>query len=183
MITSEAVRVPLPTPFGVFDVHAFERASGHVYVAMVHGRRRRWRRRARAAPLRMPHRRRPRIAALRLRHPTATGAADDRRRAARRPGVRHRPRGTRHRPGEQAAGLRRPGRRRRHRRRQRRARAAGRFTRLHRVSRRPRRARHPVGPAAHQQPAQGRRASGPPARSSTPWCRCRRLRTTATSGT
>ena len=37
MITSEAVRVPLPTPFGVFDVHAFERASGHVYVAMVLG--------------------------------------------------------------------------------------------------------------------------------------------------
>ena len=37
MPTSEAVRVPLPTPFGVFDVHAFERASGHVYVAMVMG--------------------------------------------------------------------------------------------------------------------------------------------------
>jgi GTP cyclohydrolase II len=37
MITTEAVRVPLPTPFGVFDVHAFERASGHVYVAMVLG--------------------------------------------------------------------------------------------------------------------------------------------------
>ena len=37
MITSEAVRVPLPTPYGVFDVHAFERASGHVYVAMVQG--------------------------------------------------------------------------------------------------------------------------------------------------
>jgi 3,4-dihydroxy 2-butanone 4-phosphate synthase/GTP cyclohydrolase II len=37
MITPEAVRVPLPTPFGVFDVHAFERPSGHVYVAMVVG--------------------------------------------------------------------------------------------------------------------------------------------------
>lgn len=37
MITNEAVRVPLPTPFGVFEVHAFERASGHVYVAMVLG--------------------------------------------------------------------------------------------------------------------------------------------------
>ena len=37
MITSEAVRVPLPTPFGVFDVRAFERASGHVYVAMILG--------------------------------------------------------------------------------------------------------------------------------------------------
>ena len=34
---SEAVRVPLPTPFGLFDVHAFERSSGHVYVAMVMG--------------------------------------------------------------------------------------------------------------------------------------------------
>jgi 3,4-dihydroxy 2-butanone 4-phosphate synthase/GTP cyclohydrolase II len=37
MITTAAVRVPLPTPFGVFEVHAFERASGHVYVAMVLG--------------------------------------------------------------------------------------------------------------------------------------------------
>ena len=37
LLTSEAVRVPLPTPFGVFDVHTFERASGHVYVAMVMG--------------------------------------------------------------------------------------------------------------------------------------------------
>ena len=37
MMTSEAVRVPLPTPFGVFDVHAFERSGGHVYVAMVMG--------------------------------------------------------------------------------------------------------------------------------------------------
>ena len=33
----EAVRVPLPTPFGVFEVHAFEPSSGHVYVAMVMG--------------------------------------------------------------------------------------------------------------------------------------------------
>jgi GTP cyclohydrolase II len=37
MMTAEAVRVPLPTPFGVFQVHAFERPSGHVYVAMVLG--------------------------------------------------------------------------------------------------------------------------------------------------
>jgi GTP cyclohydrolase II len=37
MITSEAVRAPLPTSFGVFDVHAFEDSSGHIYVAMVHG--------------------------------------------------------------------------------------------------------------------------------------------------
>ena len=29
--------MPLPTPYGVFDVRAFERASGHVYVAMVLG--------------------------------------------------------------------------------------------------------------------------------------------------
>lgn len=33
----ESVRVPLPTPYGVFDVHAFEQPSGHVYVAMVMG--------------------------------------------------------------------------------------------------------------------------------------------------
>jgi GTP cyclohydrolase II len=33
----EAVRVPLPTPYGTFEVRAFERPSGHVYVAMIHG--------------------------------------------------------------------------------------------------------------------------------------------------
>ena len=32
-----AVRVPLPTPHGVFDVHALEQPSGYVYVAMVLG--------------------------------------------------------------------------------------------------------------------------------------------------
>jgi GTP cyclohydrolase II len=37
MITSEAVRAPLPTSFGVFDVHAFEDTCGHIYLAMVHG--------------------------------------------------------------------------------------------------------------------------------------------------
>ncbi len=36
-VDGETVRVPLPTPYGVFDVHAFERPSGHVYVAMVMG--------------------------------------------------------------------------------------------------------------------------------------------------
>src|ERR1700750_2994831 len=36
MITA-AVRVALPTPYGVFSVHAFERPSGHVYLAMVLG--------------------------------------------------------------------------------------------------------------------------------------------------
>lgn len=34
---SEAVRVPLPTPYGVFEIRAFEQPSGHVYVAMVLG--------------------------------------------------------------------------------------------------------------------------------------------------
>jgi 3,4-dihydroxy 2-butanone 4-phosphate synthase/GTP cyclohydrolase II len=33
----EVVRVPLPTPWGTFDVRAFETASGHVYLALVHG--------------------------------------------------------------------------------------------------------------------------------------------------
>ena len=37
METTEVVRVPLSTPFGVFDVHAFERPSGHVYLALVVG--------------------------------------------------------------------------------------------------------------------------------------------------
>jgi GTP cyclohydrolase II len=33
----EAVRVPLPTPFGVFDVRAFEVSTGHVYLALSRG--------------------------------------------------------------------------------------------------------------------------------------------------
>jgi 3,4-dihydroxy 2-butanone 4-phosphate synthase/GTP cyclohydrolase II len=37
MFTPEAVRVPLPTPYGLFELRAFERPSGHVYVAMVVG--------------------------------------------------------------------------------------------------------------------------------------------------
>jgi len=36
-MNAAAVRVALPTPYGVFDVHAFELSSGHVYVAMVRG--------------------------------------------------------------------------------------------------------------------------------------------------
>src|SRR3970040_1224760 len=36
-ITTAVVRVPLPTPDGIFEVRAFERAGGHVYVAMVLG--------------------------------------------------------------------------------------------------------------------------------------------------
>lgn len=34
---SEVARVPLPTPFGEFRVHAFETPGGHVYLAMVAG--------------------------------------------------------------------------------------------------------------------------------------------------
>jgi 3,4-dihydroxy 2-butanone 4-phosphate synthase/GTP cyclohydrolase II len=37
MMTPEAVRVPLPTPYGTFEIHAFESPSGHVYLAMVFG--------------------------------------------------------------------------------------------------------------------------------------------------
>src|SRR3954463_9102565 len=37
MPTSEAVRVPLPTPYGTFEVRAFEQGGGHVYVAMIYG--------------------------------------------------------------------------------------------------------------------------------------------------
>lgn len=34
---AEVVRVPLPTPWGVFDVRAFEAPSGHVYLVLVFG--------------------------------------------------------------------------------------------------------------------------------------------------
>ena len=37
MITTAAARASLPTSFGVFDVHAFEDADGHIYVALLHG--------------------------------------------------------------------------------------------------------------------------------------------------
>ena len=37
MPTAAAVHVPLPTPYGVFDVHALEQPSGFVYLAMVLG--------------------------------------------------------------------------------------------------------------------------------------------------
>jgi len=33
----EVARVPLPTQWGVFDVRAYEVASGHLYIALVHG--------------------------------------------------------------------------------------------------------------------------------------------------
>lgn len=31
------ITIALPTPFGLFDAHAFERPSGHVYLALVYG--------------------------------------------------------------------------------------------------------------------------------------------------
>ena len=37
MLTTEVVRVALPTPAGVFEAHAFEMPSGFVYVALVMG--------------------------------------------------------------------------------------------------------------------------------------------------
>ncbi len=37
MIVRESVRVPLPTPFGRFEIRAFEQPDGLVYLAMVHG--------------------------------------------------------------------------------------------------------------------------------------------------
>ena len=37
MIARESVRVPIPTPFGPFEIRAFEQDDGPVYLAMVHG--------------------------------------------------------------------------------------------------------------------------------------------------
>ena len=37
MIVRESVRVPIPTPFGTFEIRAFEQDDGPVYLAMVHG--------------------------------------------------------------------------------------------------------------------------------------------------
>ena len=37
MIVRESVRVPIPTPFGPFEIRAFEQDDGPVYLAMVHG--------------------------------------------------------------------------------------------------------------------------------------------------
>src|SRR3954451_19887317 len=37
MRPTEAVRVPLPTPFGTFELRAFEQPGGDLYVAMIYG--------------------------------------------------------------------------------------------------------------------------------------------------
>ena len=120
----------------MFEARAFEHPSGHVYVALVVGDIGDGRDVLDPAALRVPHRRRARLAALRLRRAAAAVAADDRGRGPRRPGLRHGPRGPRHRAGQQAARLRRAGRRRRHRRREPAARAARRRARLRRRPRR-----------------------------------------------
>ena len=75
--------------------------------------RRHRRRRGRAGPraLRVPHRRRLRLAALRLRPPAAGRAGRRRPGGARRRALHPRPRGPRHRPAAQAAGLPAAGRR------------------------------------------------------------------------
>ena len=36
-MVTEVARVPLPTPFGPFEAHAFECSSGNVYLAMTKG--------------------------------------------------------------------------------------------------------------------------------------------------
>ena len=78
----------------------------------------------------------------------------------RRRALRARPRGPRHRPDAQAAGLPAAGRRPRHRRRQPRARPAGRRPRLRHRRADPRRPRRPHDAAADQQPGQARRPRG-----------------------
>ena len=87
------------------------------------GRRRRQEGRAGARPLRVPHRRRVRLAALRLRRPARRGHAPHRG-GGRGGRALHAPGGPRHRPHQQAQGLRAPGAGLRHRRGQRGARAS-----------------------------------------------------------
>ena len=126
------------------------------------GPRRRLRRRAGAdpRPLGVPDRRRLRQPPLRLRPPAPGGDGPHRRGGSRGDRLPARPRGTRDRPGRQAAGLRAPGRRPRHRRRQPRPRpAGGRAALRHRHAGPARPGGHP-GAAADQQPRQDRQPRG-----------------------
>ncbi len=144
-------------------------------------------RRAGADPgaLGVPDRRRLRQQPLRLRAPARRGDGAHRRRGSRRRDLPARPRGARHRPAGQAAGLPAAGRRPGHRRRQPRARPAGRRPPLRRRHPDPQGPRRRVGAADDQQPGQdrgprglrrrGRRAASrsPRTPTTTTWPTCR----------
>ena len=67
----------IPTEFGEFRGYVYESVlDGEHHLALVHGRRRRHRGRARPGALRVPHRRRLRVPALRLRPAARTRRCD-----------------------------------------------------------------------------------------------------------
>ena len=119
---------------------------------------RRRRRRAGPGALRVPDRRRVRLAALRLRTPARRRDGDGGAGGTRRGVVHARPRGPRHRPDAQTAGLPAAGRRRRHRGCQPQARIARRRKGLRHRRADPRRPRRPFDAAADEQPGQACRA-------------------------
>ena len=145
-----------PRRYGVFDVRAFEVSSGQIYLALSQGALDRRRRRPVPVALRVPDRRCPDVAAVRLRPAVAAGTADDRRRGPRRARLRHRSRGPRDRPREQAPLLRRAGQGRRYRRCKPSPRVPRRRPRLQRRCRRAHQPRRAFDPAADEQPQQGR---------------------------
>ena len=150
----------LPTEFGEFTALGYRDViDGAEHIALVHGDAGHDRVPG-AAALRVPHRRRPRVAAVRLRPAAAGVDGRDHRRGRRHRRVPARSRGPRHRPAQQAEGVRAPGRRPRHRGRQPRPRVRRGRARLRRGSPDPARPRRHLGAAADQQPRQGDRPGG-----------------------
>jgi hypothetical protein len=150
----EVVRVPLPTPCGVFDAHAFECPTGHVYVALCRGGLD-----GSDEVLCRLHSEcltGDALTSLRcdcgqqLRFPLRTNRC----RGVRRADLRDWARGPWHRTGEQAALVRRAGQRGRHGGRQRAPRPSGGRPGLRRCSGRPQDPWCALDPTAVQQPAQ-----------------------------
>ena len=108
-LVERVTSVQMPTEFGEFTAVAFrEQLTGKHHVALVRGDVDERRERPRPCPLRVPDRRRLPLAQVRLRRAARAGAAPDRRRGARRAAL-HGAGGPRHRPPEQAEGLRAAG--------------------------------------------------------------------------
>ena len=159
-LVRRAATVAMPTKYGDFKAIGYEiRPRRQPPRGARQGRRRRQAGRAGARALRVPHRRRVRLAALRLRRPARGGHA------ARRgggPGRRalHAPGGPRHRPAQQAQGLRSAGAGLRHRRGQRGAGLRPGPARLRHRRADPGRPRPLHHPPPDQQPQEDRRAGG-----------------------
>ena len=156
--SSQRIASPhLPTRFGEFRVVAYRSDVTHEeHLALVHGEMRGGRADPRARPLAVPDGRRLRLGALRLRRAARARDGEDRRRGPRRPPLPPAG-GARHRPLQQAQGLRAPGPGPRHGRGQREARLPARHPRLRRRVPDPARPRRAQDAPHDEQPVEVRR--------------------------